>query len=59
MSARVGGFAPSIGTGVSTSVDNDRVMSVAKYCEDGDKYFVPNTCGMTLLCLVGQEKLPL
>lgn len=26
--------------------------------DDGDKYSVPNTCGMTLLCLVGQDTLP-
>lgn len=25
---------------------------------DGDKYSVPSTCGMTLLCLVGQDTLP-
>lgn len=25
--------------------------------ENGDKYSVPNTCGMTLLCLVGQDTL--
>lgn len=25
---------------------------------DEDKYSVPNTCGMTLLCLVGQDTLP-
>lgn len=26
---------------------------------DGDKYSVPSTCGMTLLCLVGQDTLPI
>lgn len=26
--------------------------------DEGDKYSVPNTCGMTLLCLVGQDTLP-
>lgn len=29
-----------------------------KESDDGDKYSVPNTCGMTLLCLVGQDTLP-
>lgn len=26
--------------------------------DEGDKYSVPSTCGMTLLCLVGQDTLP-
>lgn len=30
----------------------------AKDGDEGDKYSVPNTCGMTLLCLVGQDTLP-
>lgn len=57
VSAGVGGMAPSIGTGVSTSVDIDREMSVWKDFEDGEKYSAPNTCGMTFMCIVGHDTL--
>lgn len=39
-----------------TSTGEGRVDN--KDADNGDKYSVPNTCGMTLLCLVGQDTLP-
>lgn len=38
----------------STQINNTTVRDV----DEGDKYSVPSTCGMTLLCLVGQDTLP-
>lgn len=32
--------------------------TTARDIDEGDKYSVPSTCGMTLLCLVGQDTLP-
>lgn len=44
-------MAPSSATeGPAADAAQDRKM-------DSDKYSVPNTCGMTLLCLVGQDTL--
>lgn len=42
--------------GQTTTVIPSQGATASK--DEGDKYSVPNTCGMTLLCLVGQDTLP-
>lgn len=62
-------LAPRSGAAENTSVKRESVeqnhserdsagISSGKEADTGDKYSVPNTCGMTLLCLVGQDTLP-
>lgn len=43
----------------ASGVDNSKTdaASAVKEADAGDKYSVPNTCGMTLLCLVGEDTL--
>lgn len=48
---------PAMPQADTTGSGEDGNIAVVKE-GDGDKYSVPSTCGMTLLCLVGQDTLP-
>ncbi len=49
--------ADSNGVTVASNTQIDKRSTAAENEANSDKYSVPNTCGMTLLCLVGQDTL--